>query len=139
MPSEPFFVDANVPMYARGQEHSYRSSCRQAMTRIANEPMSAFTSAEVLQEILHRYVAIRRAGIGRLLVDQVATLVPNVLPVTKNDILHAARLSAKYPSLPSRDLVHLAVMLNNGIGAILTVDTHFDGIPQVTRIDPREF
>lgn len=48
-------------------------------------------------------------------------------------------ISSEYPHLSSRDLVHLAVMLNHGVEAILTMDRHFDSVSQVRRIDPSEF
>jgi predicted nucleic acid-binding protein len=37
-----------------------------------------------------------------------------------------------------RDWLHLAVMLNNGITEIISVDRHFDDIEGITRIDPRK-
>lgn len=136
---DSFFVDANIPMYAEGRQHPLKASCARALGRIAAGGLSAYTSAEVLQEILHRYLSIAQDQRGRQIVDDFATLVPDVLPLTKEDVLLAARLSSEYPRLPSRDLIHLAVMQNHGIEAILTADTHFDNVAQVRRIDPGSF
>ncbi len=93
----------------------------------------------MLQEILHRYISTRRPETGRQLIDYFISLVPNVLPVSKEDVVRAARLSLQYPGLPSRDLLHLAAMLNHGIPAILSADTHFDRVAEVRRMDPAEF
>ena len=136
---EPFFVDANILMYAEGGEHPYKEACARALARITEENLPASTSAEVLQEILHRYISLNQRGLGRLMVEDLATIVPNVFSGTKEDALRAARLSADYPGLPSRDLVHLAVMLRYDIPAILSTDTHFDNVPLVHRIDPADF
>ncbi len=64
MASEPFFVDANIPMYAEGKEHPYKAACSKALERIANEDLPARTSAEVLQEILHRYLSVAKGELG---------------------------------------------------------------------------
>jgi predicted nucleic acid-binding protein len=61
-------------------------------------------------------------------------LFPDLLPVTKSDMLTACELLERYPGLPTRDAIHAATMLNNGIGSILTVDTHFDDIAEITRL-----
>lgn len=136
---DTFFVDTNIAVYARGRDHPYRTPCLNALARISEESLPARTSAEVLQEILHRYISIRLPDVGRMLIEYLSSLVPDVLPVTKEDVLRAARLSADYPGLPSRDLVHLAVMLRYDIPAILSTDTHFDNVPMVRRIDPTDF
>lgn len=139
MPPESFFVDANIVMYAEGGEHPYKAACARALERIAQEELPACTSVEVLQEVLHRYLSLAQGQQARQMVEDLATIVPNVLPVTKEDALHAARLSADYPGLPARDLLHLAVMLHHGIPAILSTDSHFDSLALVRRIDPTDF
>ena len=54
------FIDSNVPMYLVGAEHPNKATARRVLERLvaSGEPM--VTSAEVFQEILHRYVALRR-------------------------------------------------------------------------------
>lgn len=139
IPLDPFFVDANIFMYAEGGEHPYKEACARALKRIVAEEMPARISAELLQEVLHRYLSLSKKELGRRMVEDMATVVPNVLPVTKEDVLRAARLSTNYPSLSARDLLHLAVMLHHSIPAILSTDTHFDSVPVVRRLDPVDF
>ncbi len=67
------------------------------------------------------------------------TLIPRVLPVTQADIKRTLKLVPKYPALKARDLIHVAVMLENGITHILSTDRHFDQVSQVERIDPHDF
>lgn len=137
--TEKFFVDANIPMYAEGGEHHYKEYCARALERITEENLPACTSSEVLQEVLHRYLSIGQRQQARQMVDDIVSLVPNVLPVTGSDAVNAAHLSSDYPRLTARDLLHLAVMLHHGIPAILSTDRHFDDIPLVRRIDPADF
>ena len=45
----------------------------------------------------------------------------------------------KMADLNARDLMHVAVMLENGISYMLSTDKHFDQHDEVRRIDPRDF
>jgi len=60
MPDEPYFIDANVPMYAVGAEHPLKAPCLRVLESIARGELRAVTDAEVLQELLHRYTALGR-------------------------------------------------------------------------------
>jgi hypothetical protein len=42
-------------------------------------------------------------------------------------------------TLKARDLIHAAVMLENGLSRILSTDAHFDQVSEVERIDPCDF
>ena len=55
----PLFVDANIPFYAAGRPHPLKEPCQQIVALAARHPRAFVTDAEVLQELLHRYVAIR--------------------------------------------------------------------------------
>ena len=52
-------VDSNIPMYLVGAPHPNKDAARRALEEAvaAGEPLCA--DAEVLQEILYRYTAIR--------------------------------------------------------------------------------
>ena len=54
------FVDANVPMYLVGGDHSHKADTLRLLRQAATERERLVTDAEVLQEVLHRYVAIKR-------------------------------------------------------------------------------
>jgi len=133
------FIDANVPMYAHGAPHTYRQPCQVLLQRITVENIPVVTSSEVVQEILHRYLSIRRPHQAIQVASDFMTIVPSVLPVTQSDIEYALRLIPSYPTLPARDLLHVAVMLNNDITQILSADAHFDQVEEVERLDPVSF
>jgi predicted nucleic acid-binding protein len=65
-------------------------------------------------------------------------LVPVVHPVTPTDIQLTISLFEQYApkGVRARDLIHVAVMRNNGLTTIISVDAHFDQIAGITRIDP---
>ena len=58
--SPPAFIDANVPIYAAGREHENREPCVRDLMMAAEHPQSFVTDVEVLQELLHCYVATGR-------------------------------------------------------------------------------
>ena len=136
---DPILVDANIVMYAVGAEHPYRRPCLDGLSRIVEESLPAVVSSEIHQEILHRYMALGLPDQARQVSIRLETIIPVALPVTMADVRRARSLSARYPELKARDLIHVAVMLENGISHILSTDTHFDQVDEVQRIDPRDF
>lgn len=129
-------LDANVFMYAAGADHPSKAAAARFLERVAADEVEAAIDAETLQEILHRYRAIRRWEDGRRVYDLARTLVPVVLPVTVT-VLDAARdLLDRHPSLMARDALHAAVALQHAGGEICSFDGDFDEIPGVRRSEP---
>ena len=133
------FIDANVPMYAFGKEHPYKEPCRLILHKLGIGEIPGVTSVEVLQEILHRYLSLGRTEEGIIIARQLSEIVDEVLPVELADVQKAMELARKATRAKSRDLIHVAVMLNNGIHTIISADKHFDLFPEIHRIDPMEF
>ena len=59
-PRPVILVDSNVPMYLVGASHPHKTDSQRILERLISERERLVTDAEVLQEILHRYVAIDR-------------------------------------------------------------------------------
>ena len=55
------FVDTAVIMYAAGRPHPLRDPCRAIIERVAAGRLDGVTSAEVIQEVLHRFAATPQA------------------------------------------------------------------------------
>jgi predicted nucleic acid-binding protein len=136
---DPLFVDTNIVMYAVGTEHPYRHPCLDSLDRIIRERLAAVVNSEVHQEILHRYIALGLPDQARQVSIHLETIIPVALPVAMADVRRARNLSLNYPDLKARDLIHVAVMLENSISLILSTDRHFDLVDEVERIDPRDF
>ena len=127
------FVDSNIPMYLVGGAHPNKEVPRRHVERAIIDEERLVTDAEVLQEILHRYVAIdRRDAIGPAF-ESVLGIVDAVLPIELSDVQRARRLLGT-PSLSARDAIHAAVMQRHDIDRILSFDRAFDQIPGLTRI-----
>ena len=128
------FVDSNIPMYLVGAPHPHKADARRHLERLIADGERLVTSAEVLQEILHRYCAIRRREAIQPACDALLGIVDEVLPVTREDALRAREIVLSDDEVSSRDALHAAVMERNGIERILTFDRGFDRIPGVARI-----
>ena len=127
-------VDSNVPMYLVGAEHPHKVDARRLLERAVAENRRLVTDAEVLQEILHRYVAIGRRDAIQPCFEVVLEVVDEILPVNLEIASRARDIVIGHPNLTARDAIHLAVMRENGIEHILSFDRHFDGLPGITRI-----
>ncbi len=131
------FIDANVPIYAAGREHPYKAPCARVLMLAAEHPRSFVTDAEVLQELVHRYVASGRWALGREVLHGFAEVMHDrIEPVHARNILEAAELADRNPGISARDLLHAAVMQRVGATRIVTVDADFDRLPDITRLDP---
>ena len=54
------FIDSNIPMYLIGAPHPNKDAAVRLLEQVIGRGERLVTDAEVLQEILHRYHAIRR-------------------------------------------------------------------------------
>jgi len=133
------FLDTNVFLYAVGGPHSERDACRMLLRRVGDGTVEATVNTEVIQEIL--FVLTRR-GHGRealKLAGDVASLFPELLSVTRADMIAACKLLGRHPKLSVRDAVHAATMLNAGLHIVVSVDPDFDWLPDIRRVAPSAF
>lgn len=128
------FVDSNIPMYLVGAPHPNRTTARRLLERAILDGTRLVSSAEVLQEMLHRYVAIGRRDAIQPAFDALLGLVDEVFPVELADTQAAKSVVLGSPRLSARDALHVAVMRRRGVSRILTFDSGFDGLPGLARV-----
>ena len=127
-------IDSNVPMYLVGAPHPHKTDSQRILERLISQRERLVTDAEVLQEILHRYVAIERRDAIQPAFDALLGIVDEVLSVDQTVVERAKAVVLARHRLSARDALHLAVMEHHGIGRILSFDTGFDGLPGIERI-----
>ena len=133
------FVDANVPIYAAGRAHPLKEPCAQVLLLVADRPHRFVTDAEVLQELLHRYLALRLWTLGKDAFWRFSELMQErVETVQATDVERAAGLADVYQELGGRDLLHAAVMHRMGVARIVSADTGFDRLQGVQRLGPAQ-
>jgi predicted nucleic acid-binding protein len=128
------FVDSNVPMYLVGAAHPLKAAARTHLEEAISRGDRLVTSAEVMQEILHRYVAIHRRDAIRPALDALLGVVDEVFPVERPDVEKAAEVLAGRARLSARDSLHVAVMTRRRVKRILSFDSGFDEVPGIERI-----
>lgn len=127
-------IDSNVPMYLVGADHPHKADARRLLEAAIASRERLVTDAEVLQEILHRYVAIERREAIQAAFDAVLGIVDEVLGITLADAERAKAIVLGRMRLSARDALHAAVMERAGIERIMSFDRGFDGLPGVTRL-----
>ncbi len=129
-------IDANVLMYAAGAAHPHKEPSVRLLTRVARGEILATIDAVTLQEILHRYRAIKRWKEGRHVFDLTRQIFPAVLPVTGEILDRARELLDHHAVLTARDALHAAVAMHEGCEAICSYDRDFDVIAALKRVEP---
>ncbi len=127
-------VDSNIPMYLVGAPHPHKADAQRLLEKLITDRQPLVTDAEVLQEILHRYVAIDRRDAIQPAFDALLGIVDQVLAVDGAVVQRAKQIVLGYRQLSARDAVHLSVMEQNGIERILSFDSGFDAFPRITRL-----
>jgi predicted nucleic acid-binding protein len=123
-------------MYLVGAPHPNKARARVLLEQAVAADQRMVTDAEVLQEILHRYVAIRRLDAIQPALTALLSAVDEVIPVEAADVLAARDLLLAATPVSARDALHVSLMRRHGIDSILTFDTGFDRIPGVRRFGP---
>jgi predicted nucleic acid-binding protein len=121
-------------MYVAGREHPLREPSRRFLARVQAGEVEGCTSTEVLQEILYRYVGLRRPDLSVEVYDLFVGLCSTVFPVALADTDRARDLVRQGTPASMRDLVHAAVMLNNDVTKIASFDGGFDGVEGIERL-----
>ncbi|MDQ5856735.1 MAG: type II toxin-antitoxin system VapC family toxin [Acidobacteriota bacterium] len=121
-------------MYLVGAPHPHKAEAQRLLDRCTANDERLVTDAEVFQEILHRFVAIRRRDAIQPAFDALLTIADDVFAVDLRVVERAKTIVLGNEHLSSRDAVHLAVMQRERVERILSFDRGFDGIPGVERI-----
>jgi uncharacterized protein len=128
------FVDSNIPMYLVGASHPHKVDAQRVVERLISDRESLVTDAEVMQEILHRYVAVHRENFIQPAFDALLGITDQVFAMDRAAAERAKEIVLGHPRLSARDAIHLAIMEQHDVGRILSFDSGFDGYPGIARI-----
>lgn len=122
-------------MYLIGAEHPNKINSQRILKDLILSAEALVTDAEVLQEILHRYVAINRKDAIQPAFDVLIEIVDEVFPVDPMIVEKAKEIVLARKKISARDALHVAVMRDRGINRIFTFDTSFDHMPGIERLE----
>jgi uncharacterized protein len=128
------FVDTNVVMYLIGEDHPHRDDARRLLDQAFDAEVRLLTSAEVFQEILHRYRRIGRQEFIQPAFDVLRRITDEVFPIELEDVELAKSTLLERPRLSARDALHVAVMRRRAISRIFSFDRGFDAVPGIERV-----
>jgi predicted nucleic acid-binding protein len=128
------FIDSNNPMYLVGAAHPNKDASRRLLESCIERAERLVSSAEVFQEVLHRYRAIGRPDAIGPAFAALNGVIDEVFPVELGDVERARDLLLAQPDLSSRDALHASIMRRHGVARILTFDSGFDRIPGLERV-----
>ena len=121
-------------MYLVDSPHRHKADAQRLLEKLIADRERLVTDAEVLQEILHRYVAIDRRDAIQPAFDALLGVVDEVLIVDRRAAERAKQIVLGYRQLSARDALHLSVMEQNGIRQIASFDSGFDAFPGIARL-----
>jgi uncharacterized protein len=132
-------LDVSIPMCAAGGDHPYKAPCIRVLSAVARGRLRVAIDSETIQEILYRFGHLQRWETGATMAESLLELAAVVHPVTAADAALAVELFREHGprGVPARDFIHCAVARNNGIGAIISTDRHFDLVDGIERLDPQ--
>jgi predicted nucleic acid-binding protein len=93
----------------------------------------------VIQEILHRFAAIGRRNLGSSIATDALDLFAPILPVTHAVMRRVPELVIRFPTLATRDFVHVATCLELGIATVVSPvvgSTWFSLFAEIDRAAP---
>ena len=122
------FVDTNVFMYVVGRPHPLREHARQFFTDALRDQSRLCTSAEVVQELLHAYIAPGRMKTLDAALSLIESTRTEVWPLEMEDVTLARQLQERLPALSARDLCHLASCRRRGVHELMTFDQALGGV-----------
>ena len=128
------FIDTNIPMYLIGADQALQQRARTQIEDAIAMGDVLCTDAEVLQEILHRYLAIRRPEFIDPAFATLLGVVDVVYPIEREDVERGRRVVRTTDRLSARDALHIAVMQRHDVDRVMSFDAGFDGIPGIERI-----
>ena len=128
------FIDSNIPMYLVGSDHPHKVDAQRMLEGSVAAEERLVTDAEVFQEILHRYSAIKRKDAIQPAFELLLGVVDEVLPIDRENVERAKDVLMGTARVSARDALHLAVMERHRIDTIMSFDRGFDHHPGITRL-----
>lgn len=124
-------------MYLVGADHPLKVDTQLTLERVIASREKLVTDAEVIQEILHRYISINRREAIEPALNLLLQIADDVFPIDKIDVLRASEIIHHPAQLSARDALHVAVMERYGVGSIFSFDGDFDRWRGIHRIPSR--
>lgn len=132
------YLDTNIFLYLSDRNSPNYPDCVSLINKCEADKTSILTSTETVQEIIHYAKNTKQLSGGVVICKNVLKLVDRMLPIKKKTIEIYIEKVGKYESVNSRDLIHLAVCVENEINTLVTYDKHFSKFKEVKSLSPKD-
>jgi hypothetical protein len=129
-------LDTTVLVYAKGQDHPLRDPCLELIQAIAEQRIEATTTIGVVQELVHVRARRRDRSDAAALGRDYAELLAPLLSVTAQDLDSGLALFERTRALGAFDAVLAASAARNGITAVVSADSGFADVPEISHVLP---
>lgn len=129
-------LDTTVLVYAKGADHVFQEPCRELIAAIAEGRVEATTTAEVIQEFVHIRARRRDRSDAAALGRDYAALLSPLLSITRDNLQDGLSLFEASPRLGAFDAVLAAAAVKAGAAALVSADTAFGDLAEITHIVP---
>lgn len=119
------YFDTNFFLYLSNKSSPFHQSCIKFIKYCKEEKILVSTSAETIQEIIHYTKNIKQLEQGLKAAKKALNLLDEFFTIDKSIINTYLEYASVYKNASSRDLIHLAVCIENKIDKIITFDQDF--------------
>lgn len=132
------YLDTNFFIYLSDTSSPFHLPCLRLVRYCNKNKILTSTSTETIQEIIHLAKNTKQLDKGLLVSQKTLQLVHELLPVGKATIGIYLKKAGVHRAAKSRDLIHLAVCLENKIEKIVTYDKEFRTFAGIKALQPQE-
>lgn len=133
------YLDTNIFFYLTDIQSSFYQRCKRFIKYCRDNNIFVVTAVETFQEIIHHAQGTKQLKKGIKIAEESLRLANQILIIDEAAINDFLQLVKKYPTVPSRDILHLAVGLRNRVDLIITYDKHFKKFKEIQAMTPTEF
>jgi predicted nucleic acid-binding protein len=130
-------LDTNILVYAAGREHPLCGPCQRLLDAHARQVLLCTTTVEVVQEFTHVYGRTRARQAAAAVASQYQRAF-GLLTTGPRDLALGLELYEAHPELDAFDAVLAAVVLNQGLQALVSADDAFSAVPGLPWLHPAE-
>ena len=130
------YFDANIFIYMADARSPYFQQIYELTSHLHNKGIKIITSTETIQEIIHVSKKEKQYKEGLKIAEHTLQAIDAILPVQKDTIKIFLKKNEKYRLNESRDVLHLAVCLENNIDTIITYDNGFKNFTEIKAYNP---
>lgn len=133
------YIDTNIFLYLSDKKSPFCLTSSKLIEYLKNQRILVLTSVETVQEIIHFSQNTKQLAYGIKTAEKILETVDQILEINRKIILDYLKFVRIYKNVESRDLLHLAVSLDNKVDLIISYDKDFKKFKEIKALTPKEF